>query len=119
MLQTNSGDYTKEGTKIEGTWENDRNASNRDLFKSIIQEVFGDGKQLDVIIAHHLVYAKQEDDYFVVEEIPSADTLIFDHEIARKLFGNDFTKQLVQLACVPAENRDDLLSKLLSEREVH
>ncbi len=107
-------DYTPTGLRQEGAFENDRNADARDLFKSIIREVFNVS---DVIIAHHLVYVAEEKRadgfaYQVVEEIPSADALIFDHGVARKLWGNGWQDALVRLAMEPCDTRDALLAKM-------
>lgn len=110
-------DFTPTGIKIEGSYENDRNAENSDLYKAIIRECF---KVTDVIVAHHLVYVTSEMrdgfQYQIVEEIPSADTLIFDHEVAERIWGFNFKDRLVELACEPAETRDRLLRKLYEER---
>lgn len=109
-------DTTETGLIIEGAYENDRNAKNRDLFKSIIRKVYG---VQDVIIGHHLVYQVEDKHsdgfvYQVVEEIPSADTLIFDHKVAQVLFGARYLDCLSQLAREPVETRDALLSKLIN-----
>lgn len=113
-------DFTPTGIKLEGAYENDRNGENSALYKAIIREAFGVS---DVICGHHLVYQiedKRSDGfvYTFVEEIPSADTLIFDHDIARKIWGPTFKKVLVLLALEPAETRDMLLGKLYNERTV-
>lgn len=51
--------------------------------------------------------------YQIVEEVPSADTLIFDHDIAIKIWGKDHYKEvLCKLASVPIEERDQLLHSL-------
>jgi len=107
-------DFTPQGMRLAGPWENDRNAEHADLFKDIIREAFG---VTDVIVAHHLVYVVTEKrdgfDYTIVEEIPSADSLIFDHDIAKKLWGAERYKEvLAALAVEPVETRDDLLRKL-------
>lgn len=117
-MDTRSKDYTPTGVKIEGSYENDRNADSAALYKAIIREVFN---VQDVIIAHHLVYVREDKRsdgfaYQVVEEIPAADTLIFDHEVARKLWGEGFRDVLVQLALEPCETRDILLAKLYAAR---
>lgn len=110
-------DFTPGGTKIEGAWENDRNALGSDLFKAIIREAYG---VHDCIIAHHLVYVRVEHrdgfDYQIVEEVPSADALIFDHIVARKIWGPDFKQVLMQLASEPCDTRDALLAKLYKAR---
>lgn len=110
-------DFTPTGIKIEGSYENDRNAENSDLYKAIIRECF---KVTDVIVAHHLVYVTSEVrdgfQYQIVEEIPAADTLIFDHEVAERIWGKNFKIVLSRLACEPASTRDNLLRKLYEDR---
>lgn len=115
---TTQTDFTPTGLKIEGSWENDRNAESAQLFKDIIREAFG---VTDVIIAHHLVYVREErrDDgfaYQIVEEIPSADALIFDHEVAKKIWGSIYLGILQELAYEPCATRDALLAKLYYHR---
>jgi len=120
-------DFTPVGTKIEGAYENDRNAESADLFKAIIREAFG---VTDVIVAHHIVYVKPERrvrkvegmpdmeyDFQLIEEVPSADTLIFDHEVASKIWGEGFRTVLIKLALEPVETRDKLLAELYYGRK--
>ena len=114
-----SKDFTPTGLKVEGAYENDRNAESRDLFKAIIREAYG---VQDVIIAHHLVYETSERrpdgfDYQVVEEIPSADALIFDHGVAKKIWGTDYLTVLAQLAVLPCPDRDRKLAALYASRK--
>lgn len=111
MLQDK--DFTKGGLKLEGQYENDRNAESRELFKAIIREAYG---VQDVIIAHHLTYVKDEGDYEYVEEVPSADALIFDHDVARKLWGKQWKSILTRLALEPIATRDALLKKFYDAR---
>jgi hypothetical protein len=110
-------DFTPTGIKINGAYENDRNADASDLYKAIIREACG---VTDVIIGHHLVYVTKEKrdgfEFQIVEEISSADTLIFDHDIARKIWGEGFKDVLALLAQEPAETRDDLLARLYNNR---
>lgn len=114
-------DFTPTGIKIEGAYENDRNAENADLYKDIIREVYG---VTDVIIAHHLVYVKEdkrEDGfaYQIVEEIPSADAMIFDHDVAKRIWGWKWKDRLTELALEPVETRDELLKRRYYERVQH
>lgn len=111
-------DYTVTGLKIEGQYENDRNQDNHDLYKDIIREAYG---VQDVIIGHHLVYQTEYKNtdgfvYQLVEEIPSADSLIFDHEVAQKIWGKKYRVILSKLAMEPVETRDALLKKLFYSR---
>lgn len=113
-------DFTPTGVKIDGAYENDRNAESADLFKAIIREAFG---VQDVIIAHHLVYVTQEKRadgfmYQLVEEIPSADSLIFDHDVAAKIWGPGFKDVLSRLAQEPVATRDKLMGELYAARGV-
>lgn len=111
-------DYAPNGVRIEGAWENDRNAAYSDLYKAIIREAFG---VRDVIIAHHLVFVSEAmgqdgSNYTTVEEIPSADTLIFDHVVAKKIWGPAWRGVLHLLAMEPVETRDALLNKMFHAR---
>lgn len=108
---TTSTDFTPSGIKLEGAYENDRNGENADLYKAIIREAYG---VTDVICGHHLVYQVEDKradgfTYTFVEEIPSADTLIFDHDVAEKIFGAEFKRILTILALTPIAERDKLL----------
>jgi hypothetical protein len=107
-----SQDFTPTGVKIEGAYENDRNAENNELYKAIIREAYG---VHDVIIAHHLVYVKVENrdgfDYQIIEEVPSADTLIFDHDVAQKIWGDKWQSILTILAMTPVAERDKLMGE--------
>lgn len=113
-------DFTPSGVKIEGAYENDRNAESNQLFKDIIREAFG---VTDVIIGHHLVYEKVDKradgfSYQVIEEIPSADALIFDHEVAKKLWGVErWASTLAKLAMEPCATRDKKLAELYYNRD--
>lgn len=112
-------DFTPTGIKIEGQYENDRNAVSAELFKCIIREVYS---VKDVIIAHHLVYVREETrgdgfKYQIVEEIPSADALIFDHDVAKKLWGDQWQFNLSRLALEPCDTRDALLAQLYHSRD--
>lgn len=109
---TTKTDFTPTGIKLEGPYENDRNGENADLYKAIIREAYG---VTDVICGHHLVYQVEDKrpDGFVytfVEEVPSADTLIFDHAVAEKLWGPAYKEVLMKLACEPIATRDALLA---------
>ena len=115
-------DFTPAGTRVEGQYENDRNADSKDLFKAIIREVYGaEGREMDVIIGHHLSYEWREKRadgfiYTFVQEIPAADTLIFDHDVAQKLWGKTWKQVLTMLALEPCDSRDQLLAKLYANR---
>lgn len=118
-----TNDMSPVGNKYEGQYENDRNEVYRELYSDIIREVYG---VRDVIIGHHLVYQTTEQlvdektgpyTHTFVQEIPSADALIFDHDVMRKLFGNRYLTMLSTLAMTPIERRDALLSDMYYARE--
>jgi hypothetical protein len=91
-------------------WENDRNKRNHKLYTDILHHCFGaDG----VIIGHHLTFGGEE----APDEIPSADTLIFDHPIAQMIWGDGYLAVLEHLAVLPAEQRDIALSTYFYKRE--
>ena len=115
-------DFTSNGTRVEAQYENDRNADSKDLFKCIIREVYGtENREMDVIIGHHLSYEWREKRadgfiYTFVQEIPSADTLIFDHDVAKKLWGAQWRSIIYMLAVEPCATRDQLLAKFYNAR---
>lgn len=112
-------DFTPTGLKVEGSYENDRNRAAADCFKRMIREAFG---VTDVIVAHHLTYVAEDKradgfTYETVEEIPSADTLLFDHDAALKIWGANFKGVLRILACHPVEHRDDICRQMYEARD--
>jgi hypothetical protein len=116
-----SSDFTPGGMKLEAQYENDRNVASAKLFEDIILEAF-DVQDRKVICAHHLTFVRAErrEDgftYQIVQEIPSADALIFDHEIAAKIWGPEFQHILTLLALRPVETRDQLLAELYYGRQ--
>lgn len=114
-----SKDFSPNGTKLEGQFENDRNAEHSDLFKAIIRHAYN---VQDVIIGHHLIYEKHEKDakgyeYDIVQEIPSADALIFDHAIASKIWPQHYVGILQRLAALPIDQRDKALRHYWDNRD--
>jgi hypothetical protein len=115
---TTKTDFTPSGIKLEGPYENDRNGENADLYKAIIREAYG---VTDVICGHHLVYQVEDKradgfTYTFVEEVPSADTLIFDTDVAQKLWGDKWKSVLTILAVTPIAERDALLGEFYYNR---
>jgi hypothetical protein len=125
---TNRTDTTVGALKIEGAAENKRNRASKELFLAIMREVHGDRMPDpdDAMVAHHLTVVLQdvvkdnagrELEVEVVEEYPAADTLIFDHDVARKIWGYEWAANLTALALEPTETRDALLAKLYYGRK--
>lgn len=87
-------------------YENERNKKNAALYTAILQKAWG--QSTDVLIGHHLC-TEQNHELKTENEIPSADTLIFDHEVMGKIFGGKSVAIMMSLAARPAETRDALL----------
>lgn len=90
-------------------FENARNKQHADLYTELIRRAVGD---CAILIGHHLAF-ELGGDLNTENEIPSADTLMFDHEIMGRVFGGKAGAIMVQLAAVPVEQRDTLLANLL------
>lgn len=138
-LSFNRTDVNAGNLRMEGTYENIRNRLNKDLFVAMLFECFEQSMPDadDIMIAHHLTVVRQDvgidaatglkTHVEVVEEYPSVDTLLFDHEIARKLWGDEkrpvffpaempaWKVMLLWLALEPVETRDQLALKLFGE----
>lgn len=124
MGNARAKDFTPGGVKLDGIYENDRNADGSLFFKDMIREAFG---VKDVICGHHLLYVtveKRNDpgtgpyDFQIVEEIPSADALLFDTDVAAKIWGpNEYRNVLMRLAVEPIATRDKLAAELYYARK--
>lgn len=95
--------------------ENDRNTHHGDVFIALIQRAFGVDEV--VMVGHHFVFepksAMSALDLTKLNEIPSADTLIFDHQIMGAVFGAGAVPLMIQLASVPSESRDAIVRTAL------
>lgn len=98
------------------TTELARNHENAALYTRMMQIAFG--AQDDEMIGHHLSF-QEHGKLDTLQEIPSADTLIFDHYVMSRVFGYYAIKVMQHLASVPFENgeRDALLGSYLRARE--
>lgn len=92
--------------------ETKRNTDNIDLFEAIIREVYA-GVTL-VVAGHHVMFMREG--HPLPGEIASADTLIFDHGVARKIWKEHYKEALTALALEPTANRDALLRQLYYAR---
>lgn len=66
--------------------ENARNKRNAALYVDLLHRAYG-CKQ-DVLIGHHLNF-QMHGDITSINEVPSADTLLFDHDVMDKIFGEE------------------------------
>lgn len=88
-------------------YENDRNKKHGQLFVDIVKRAFGD--HYDVLIGHHITF-EACGDLQTENEIPSADTLIFDHQIMGRVFGGRALEIMRDLATIPPDRRDEVLA---------
>lgn len=98
-------------TKSYLSSEQERNKRAAELFTKIVKRAFGD---CEVLIGHHIGF-EPDHDFQREDEIPSADSLIFDHGIMQAVFGDYYKTALISLALEPTETRDQLLAQLFRE----
>lgn len=94
-------------------YENARNRQHADLYQALVQIAYG--ADCDVLTGHHVTFEKHGD-ISTENEIPSADTLIFDHEIMGRVFGENAIPLMQKLAAVPCDQRDDMVRIALAAR---
>lgn len=92
--------------------ETKRNTANKDLFEAMIRETYDN--IVWVAFGHHIMFTIEGED--TPREIASADTLIFNHNIASKVWKDRYVEVLQRLAAEPTETRDALLNRLYEER---
>ena|SRR5215471_18013464 len=92
--------------------EGKRNRDNAMLYVTLITKAYG--VQFEMFIGHHLAYKSQHDAKTTLDEIPSADTLLFDHEIMTAVFGQRAIPIMQMLAAKPCGEREQLLETLLA-----
>jgi hypothetical protein len=97
------GEYTASQATLDS--ETKRNTDNAKLFEAILREVYPD--ITFVAAGHHVMFMREGQP--LPGEVASADTLIFDHAIAKKIWGDTYKQILSALALVPAEGRDAAL----------
>lgn len=83
--------------------ENERNQNHAGLYTDIITEVYG---ATNVGIGHHLMFNTPTG----TDEQPSIDTLLFNTDVAQKLWGDRWKSVLSILAVTPVNERDTLVS---------
>ena len=97
--------------------ENARNKRDAELLTRIVKKAFGnDEQEIDVIVGHHITFTVNKN-IQTVNEIPSADTLCFDHSIMKAIFGKDAPSVMMRLAQRPAAERDALLRSYLDHKD--
>lgn len=92
--------------------ENSRVMDNMDIFEAILREAYPD---VNIVVGgHHIMFTQTGNP--MPAEISSADTLIFNHDIAKTIWGNKATERLTQLALEPPATREKLLRDLYLAR---
>lgn len=90
-----------------------RNADSAVLFTDMLKHAFGEHNI--VIIGHHLTFEDTRgtplENVKSENEIPSADTLMFDHDVMQACFGSDAIMVMQSLASVRTDLRDALLAE--------
>lgn len=92
--------------------ENDRNVRSHRIFERVLKVAFGENEV--VLVGHHFVIAPNGDITQGVNELPSADTIIFDHVIMDRVFGTGAVNVMIACARKPVEERDAELEKWLN-----
>lgn len=88
-------------------YENDRNKQNANLYTEILRAAWG--AETAILVGHHICTEKNND-LNTENELPSADTLMFDHDIMTKVFGWATGLMIMgELSQVPCDKRDALL----------
>jgi hypothetical protein len=91
-------------------YENNRNHVNHEVQTELVKRAFG--KTCDVLVAHHITFERVGQEPI---EIPSADTLIFDHDIMGHIFGVNAYALMKELAMAPSAYREPILKRELAK----
>jgi hypothetical protein len=117
MSDLYSGRHTLTGAPYYLQAENDRNTHNGMLYIQLIQRAFGADEV--VMVGHHFVFEPKADmqalNLHTLNEIPSADTMLFDHDIMGAVFGNEARFVMAHLAMTPRGDRDTVLAAELAK----
>lgn len=95
-------------------YENERNLRNHKLYERMVRKALG--ADTNILVVHHITFQVAGGE---PNEIPSADTLMFDHVFMRKVFGEDYGEVMAQLALTPVETRDQVLMNFMEHLEHH
>ncbi len=87
-------------------FENTRNKQHAKLYERFLKQAL-QVNEVSVLVGHHITF-EIGGDLETENEIPSADCLMFDHDLMKAVFGEQAMVIMRQLATVPCERRDDL-----------
>jgi hypothetical protein len=92
------------------TAENTRNHTNHKIFERLLRAGTG---ATNTLIAHHCTFSLEGQE---PNEVPSADTLMFDHTIMKNAFGDiAYRDVMISLVMEPVESRDRMLEFFLNQ----
>lgn len=98
-------------------YENARNKKHAATYEKLLRiALLQEGAKVDVLIGHHICF-EIDGDLTTENEIPSADCLMFDHDLMSRVFGGDAMQIMMHLAKNPVGERDFLLSVYLEQRQ--
>lgn len=86
-----------------------RNKRNAAVYERLIKLAMQREGQVQTLTGHHLTFELNQD-LGTENEIPSADCLMFDHDIMGRVFGKRAVSIMQRLAAVPCDVRDVLLA---------
>lgn len=92
-----------------------RNKENGELYVALMKRAVGKlapGCRVDVLIGHHLTF-ELDGDIKTENEVPSADCLMFDHDLMTAAFGEAALGIMKDLSQLPCGKRDDFLREVL------
>lgn len=92
------------------SYEIERNKKNAVMYTAIMQKALGTNV---ILIGHHLCFELGKD-INTENEIPSADTLMFDHDVMGAVFGDQAMEIMQHLARTPTDSRDQVLELYMS-----
>jgi hypothetical protein len=90
-----------------------RNHKSVKLFADMLRVAYPEHK-VDILIGHHICFMFN-DDFDTMDEIPAADSLIFDPELMGRVFGSRAKYIMARLAVLSIAERDSALSQYFYE----
>lgn len=93
--------------------EQSRNKAHAGIYERMLKIAFGE--TCAVLVGHHIGF-EFNGDINTENEIPSSDTLLFDHDIMQRVFGSKYLSIMANLAVTPVELRDSMLEREFNQR---
>ncbi len=97
------------------SYENARNKRNAALYERLLKRALGHDN-VAILIGHHLTF-EIDGDLSTENEIPSADTLMFDHDLMKAVFKTGAISLMALLARLTCDQRDIALTDALNQIE--